>query len=101
MERIRTARLIIRPFANSDIGDFLTYQSHPEVRRYLPGEPHTPDEAERYLAAKSALEDGERGMWHDWAVEHAGSGTVIGNVGVYLPAELPTVADMGFQFHPD
>jgi ribosomal-protein-alanine N-acetyltransferase len=101
VEPIKTARLVIRPFTSIDIDDFQEYQSHPDVRRYLLGNPLTAAEATAFISAQAALADGERDGWHAWAVEHAVDGRVIGDVGAYLPARVRTEADLGFQFHPD
>jgi [ribosomal protein S5]-alanine N-acetyltransferase len=98
---ITTERLVVRPFASADLEDFLAYQSHPLVRLHMPGEPHTDEAAAAYLEEQAALDDEQRDSWHDWAVEHRGSGRVIGNIGVYLPAATPTEGDLGFQFSPD
>lgn len=98
---ITTSRLVVRPFATTDLDDFLAYQSHPVVRRHLTGEPHTGEAAAAYLVAQAALDDERRDAWHDWAVEHRGSGRVVGDIGVYLPAASPTEGDLGFQFSPD
>jgi [ribosomal protein S5]-alanine N-acetyltransferase len=100
MEPITTARLVIRPFESSDIDDFLSYQSHPDVRRFLPGEALTPAEAAVFITTQSELAESERDRWHDWAVQHLIDGRVIGDVGVYLPSTARTEGDLGFQFHP-
>ncbi|WP_165355055.1 GNAT family N-acetyltransferase [Nocardioides oleivorans] len=98
---ITTERLVVRPFTTTDLDDFLAYQSHPDVRRHLQGQPHTDEAAASYVAAQAALDDEQRDAWHDWAVEHRGLGRVIGNLGVYLPAASPAEGDLGFQFSPD
>ena len=89
-----------RAIESSDIDDFLSYQSHPDVRRHLPGEPMTPSEAAAFISEQSGLADGERDKWHAWAVQHTADDLVIGDVGVYLPASTPDESDLGFQFHP-
>jgi ribosomal-protein-alanine N-acetyltransferase len=100
VQPIATERLVIRPFTMDDLDDFLAYQSDPEVRRHLKGDPQTPDAAADYLASQSTLDDELRDAWHDYAIEHRALGQVIGNIGVYLPASDPTEADLGFQLHP-
>lgn len=100
MQPITTERLVVRPFTIDDLDDFLAYQSDPEVRRHLKGDPQTPDAAADYLASQSTLDDDLRDAWHDWAIEHRALGHVIGNIGVYLPASDPRRGDLGFQLHP-
>ena len=95
MQPITTERLVIRPFTIDDLDDFLAYQSDPEVRRHLKGDPQTPHAAADYLASQSTLDDELRDAWHDWAIEHRALGHVIGNIGVYLPASDPRRGDLG------
>ena len=45
-----TPRLVVRPFAASDLGDFLAYPSPLEVRRSIPGEARSEEVTARYLA---------------------------------------------------
>ena len=47
----------------------------------------------------AALDEHEINAWHGYAVQHAESGTVIGDLGVYLASGVE--GDIGFQFHPD
>ncbi|BAY43708.1 hypothetical protein SAMD00079811_12890 [Scytonema sp. HK-05] len=51
MEPVVTKRLIIRRMTETDLLDFLTYQTHPEVLRYMPVEPLTEERAQ-YCSVK-------------------------------------------------
>jgi ribosomal-protein-alanine N-acetyltransferase len=99
---VTSERVIIRRFAVSDLADFLAYQADPVVRRYLLGEPMSPDEAAGYLAAQAALPDRTLDAWHGYAVQETAGGRVIGDVGVWLSSqpEQSDSGDVGFQFHP-
>lgn len=97
---VDTPRLLIRPFTADDLTDFLSYQADPEVRRYLPGDPMTPDKAADYLRAQSALDDHALDAWHGFAVHHKADDRMIGDIGVWLPADPANAPDVGFQFHP-
>ncbi|MFI1990881.1 GNAT family N-acetyltransferase [Actinoplanes sp. NPDC020271] len=97
---VRTARLLLRRFTPGDLEDFLDYQGDPVVRRHLPGEPMTPAQAADYLTAQSTLDDGKLDAWHALAVHHVADDRVIGDVGVWLPADPAATPDAGFQFHP-
>ncbi|WP_306215089.1 GNAT family N-acetyltransferase [Actinoplanes sp. RD1] len=96
----RTPRLIVRRFTTGDLDDFLAYQADPEVRRHLPGEPMSPARAAGYLRAQAELDDRARAAWHGYAVQHVADDRVIGDVGVWLPADPAATPDIGFQFHP-
>ncbi|MFI5845739.1 GNAT family N-acetyltransferase [Catenuloplanes sp. NPDC051500] len=98
IEALRTPRLLIRRFAPGDYDDFAAYHAHPRVRRYLMGAPMDAERAARYLAEQAVLDARELERWHGYAVELLATGTVIGDVGVYLAAA--DEGDVGFQFHP-
>lgn len=93
-----TRRLLVRRFTSADLSDFLAYQADPRVREYLPGEPMDAEKAARYLESQAVLDEAETGQWHAYAVQHVASGTVIGDVGVYLVSSVE--GDIGFQFNP-
>ncbi|WP_305788322.1 GNAT family N-acetyltransferase [Symbioplanes lichenis] len=95
-----TPRLLVRRFTPGDLDDFLAYQSDPEVRRHLPGTPMTREQAADYLRVQAGLDERAPGAWHGYAVQHLADDRVIGDIGVWLPAEPAGVPDIGFQFHP-
>lgn len=94
------ARVEVRQFSEVDVQDFLAYQGLPSVRRYQPGAVMTEAEASAYVVSQARQSDGIRGAWHGRAVELIVERRVIGDVGVWVPAqrEHPVVGDLGFQF---
>ena len=101
IENIVTPRLIIRRFKETDLGGFLAYQSRPEVRRFMPGQAMNDEQAERFLASQSSMQDLDRDAYHAFAVTLRDGLNLIGDVGMYLPSGEERVGDLGFQFHPD
>jgi len=97
---ITTPRLVLRPFRVTDAEAFLAYQDHPDVRRHLPGPAMDASAARRHVAAQAAMTGAERDAWHGWAVEHREEGRVVGDVGVWVPADDPPRGDVGFQLAP-
>ncbi|TDD46683.1 N-acetyltransferase [Kribbella antibiotica] len=95
---LSTRRLIIRQFQPDDLADFHAYQADPLVRRYLPGEPMSVEQAAEYLASQAELGEREVGAWHGYAVQDTSSGKLIGDIGVYLASAVE--GDIGFQFAP-
>jgi RimJ/RimL family protein N-acetyltransferase len=91
----------VRRFAPGDLADFLAYQGDPVVRRHLPGEPMSTEQAVDYLAAQAVLDEKAVNAWHGYAVQHRADDRVIGDVGVWLAADRDGTGDVGFQFHPD
>jgi ribosomal-protein-alanine N-acetyltransferase len=97
-ELLRTGRLTIRRLRPADVQDFHAYQADPLVRRYLPGEAMSIEQAERYVASQAGLGEREVGAWHGYAVQDTSSAKLIGDIGVYLVSAAE--GDIGFQFAP-
>jgi ribosomal-protein-alanine N-acetyltransferase len=97
-EPVRTRRLVVRRFTLDDHQDFAAYQADPQVRKHVPGEAMTAEQATHYLAAQAVLDEHTIKTWHGYAVQHIESGTVIGDVGIYLVSAVE--GDIGCQFHP-
>jgi RimJ/RimL family protein N-acetyltransferase len=86
--QIETARLVVRPFALSDLTEFVTYRQDPEVARYQGWEPgYTLADAHRLLAS--------HGSWTQLALLDRESGRLHGDCAVRLPTEQPRTAELG------
>lgn len=77
---LETERLLIRRMSESDLDDFLAYQTHPEVMRYQPYEPATRESAARFLAKQSVVEPDDAGAHLAFAVHHRRDDKTIGEV---------------------
>jgi RimJ/RimL family protein N-acetyltransferase len=79
---LRSARLILRPWKDSDRAPFAAMNADPEVMRYFPAT-QTREASDRSIDAWSA-EHRERG-WSNWAVELQAGGEFIGFIGLSVP----------------
>ncbi|MGK5549244.1 GNAT family N-acetyltransferase [Streptomyces sp. URMC 127] len=79
MPELRTARLLLREWRESDLGPWAAMNADPEVRRYFPGV-LTPQESA--ASAARFQEDLARRGWGWWAVEVAATGEFIGFTGL-------------------
>jgi RimJ/RimL family protein N-acetyltransferase len=99
---IETPRLLLRPFESGDFDDLFAILSHPEVARYLYGEPETADEVRESLArriGRSAIAaEGDRLQLA--VVPKAGS-TMVGYVTLIWRSRAHRQGEIGFVFHPD
>ena len=100
MEPVVTKRLIIRLMAETDLLDFLTYQTHPEVLRYMPVEPLTEERAMRFLARQAVVEIGDEGGYIVFAIYHIGDAKMIGEVGINLLPLAQSKGEIGWSLHP-
>ncbi|MEV5340004.1 GNAT family N-acetyltransferase [Streptomyces sp. NPDC052676] len=79
MTELRTERLLLRPWRDSDLAPWAALNTDPEVRRYLPGVPGR----ERTDAAVARFQaDLDARGWGFWAVEVRGTGEFIGFTGL-------------------
>lgn len=97
-----SARVVVRRFTEADLPDFLDYQGHPAVRQHQPGDAMTATRAAAFVAEQARLDPDERDAWHGRVIEHVADRRVIGDVGLWRPAERggPVVGDLGFQLAP-
>lgn len=99
---IVTARLLLRPFALTDLDTFHRIRSRDDVARYLYEEPMMRAEAasalERRLDRTSlAAEDDALGL----VVERRDTGEMIGDVGLFWASAQHRQGEIAFVFHPD
>jgi RimJ/RimL family protein N-acetyltransferase len=100
--RLRTERLLLRPFAASDFEPVLAMQSHADVLRYLYWEPRTADEMREVLARKSgstALRAPGDNL--AFAVVLEATGEVVGDCGLQWHDNEHRQGEIGFIVHPD
>lgn len=87
---MKTNRLILRRFRESDLDDLSRYLSDPEVLRYEPYKPMNGPQVEEELLLRIASEE-------MIAVEEAGSGRLIGNL--YLGKCPCNTLELGYVFN--
>ena len=98
---IRTARLELRALVPGDRDALLAYRSDPETCRYLPFEPQTAEEVERYLggrATRRALE-GADGSLSFGAV--LADGTLVGDLILFTRSLPEECLEVGWVFAPE
>ncbi len=98
---IRTPRLILREFRETDHDDIHAYGSDPNVARFMDWGPNTPDDTReavaRMLADQSASPRDDVGL----AIEHVGAGRVIGSIALHWRDRPNRTAELGYCLHRD
>jgi RimJ/RimL family protein N-acetyltransferase len=98
---VRSARLILRPLAHSDVAALVSYRSLPEVCRYVPHEPMDEETVRRLLT----------GRWSGRAIEREGDrivlgaervedGLLMGDVTMSWDSAVHLHGEVGYMFHP-
>lgn len=100
--RIRTDRLLLRPFEPGDVDDVWAFQRLPEVARHMLREPRDRAAAERSVRGMMAeTVFAENGDALTFAVVLPGSGTVIGEASIALRSRAHRGGEVGYVLHPD
>jgi RimJ/RimL family protein N-acetyltransferase len=85
--RVETARLVLRPFIESDLDAYAAIAADPETMRYIGGGVQTREEAQRSLAF---VQDHWQRRGHGlWAAEEKASGALVGRIGLIQPDGWP------------
>ncbi|HEX6359124.1 GNAT family protein [Actinophytocola sp.] len=98
---IKTDRLLLRPFATTDLDALHAYQQLPEVARYLMWPPRDREQAAaslRYRIEHPTLE--KEGDILVFAVEHQDTGALLGDVNLAWVSESDRAGEIGFVFDP-
>jgi RimJ/RimL family protein N-acetyltransferase len=96
---IRTDRLVLRDFRPADFDDVHAYGGDPEVTRYTPWGPNTPDETREFLDRAIREQTTQPRVDFGLAIEWALTGRVIGSVGLHLRDGANRTAEVGWQLH--
>jgi RimJ/RimL family protein N-acetyltransferase len=96
-----TERLILRPLSPADEDDVFTYQSDPDVVRYIPWPVRT-REAVRDALARAALQTrfSETGDFILLAIVHKELGKVIGQTNLGIVSKEDRQGDFGYVISP-
>lgn len=96
---IRTERLLLREFRDSDLDDIHAYAAVPEVSRFMTWGPNTLEDSRAFLGRALAQQA-------DWPRPHVGlaierDGRVIGSIRMDLQGEDGSEADIGYTLSAD
>jgi RimJ/RimL family protein N-acetyltransferase len=79
---LETERLRIRDFTEADVADVYAYGSDPEVVRFMPFPPSTPESTRAHIARCIRLAHEQPRRWYDLAVVRKADGHLIGGIGL-------------------
>ncbi|ONI80213.1 GNAT family N-acetyltransferase [Saccharothrix sp. ALI-22-I] len=97
---IRTRRLTLRPFTLDDHAALQSWQSRPDVVRYLYGDVRTPEDTSERLARDMSVTWPEK-EGENLALAVEKDGEVIGEVVLKYRSEAHRQGEVGYTFHPD
>jgi len=92
---IQTERLFIRPLGLSDLIDFHTYRSNPEVVKFQGLDVMTIEQAEEFIIENASKPFGRAGEWVQFGIENRATKKLIGDCAIKLHADDTRIAEIG------
>ncbi len=99
---IKTDRLLLRPFEETDLDDYAAYRTLPDVNRYLLNEVTDRAATAELLTGKTAqAELTAEGQWLALAVYWPQAGRVVGDVVLKWLSEEHRQGEIGYVLNPE
>jgi RimJ/RimL family protein N-acetyltransferase len=92
---ISTQRLVLRPFREADLREFLAYRNDPDVARLQSWEGIETAEAAAFLRRNAEPRLGRPGQWQQIAIALGAGDLLIGDIGLFLRDDGSS-AELGF-----
>jgi RimJ/RimL family protein N-acetyltransferase len=97
MIHLKTQRLCLRPFQESDLDAFVTYRSDPDVARYQSWTtPYSFDQAMTFLEEMKLAQAGTPGTWYQLAIERQIQPGIIGDCAFQVLEDDNRQGQIGF-----
>lgn len=90
-----TPRLHIRNLNVSDLNEFHTYRSNPDVTRYQGFDVMTLEQADEFIKAQTDKRFGKPGEWVQYGIEKKETGKIIGDCAIKLNLHDTRIAEIG------
>ena len=98
---IRTERLLLRPYAHSDVDALYAYQRLPEVHRYLYSEPRTRAEVEALVAERAGVAvPTETAPAITLVADLAQTGELVGDCVLFWRSKEHEQGEVGYVLNP-
>lgn len=92
---IATQRLVLRPFRETDLAEFLAYRNDPDVARLQSWERIEAAEAAAFLRSNAEPRLGRTGQWQQIAIALGDGDLLVGDIGLFL-SDDGSLAELGF-----
>ena len=100
--QLRTPRLFLRRFRESDVEAFARYRSDPAVARYQGWDaPYPIEQAREFVSAMATAQADVPGEWLQFAVARAGDGSLVGDCALAPQAHEARTVEIGFTIAPE
>ncbi|MBX2992990.1 MAG: GNAT family N-acetyltransferase [Bacteroidetes bacterium] len=92
---ITTSRLRIRNLRPSDLADFHSYRSNPEVTKYQMFDVMTQEQSAEFIKMQYNKAFGIAGEWVQYGIEMKETGKIIGDCAIRLKIDDARIAEIG------
>lgn len=99
-DELRTARLRLRRSKPADAEQISAYRSDPSVRQHQGWHRTDPDHVRGEIEEMLDRAPGQKGGWVQFSVELTETGAFVGDVGICVDREDPTVLLVGYTMDP-
>jgi ribosomal-protein-alanine N-acetyltransferase len=82
--KINTERICIRNLKDSDLNDFFSYRSNPEITKYQGFDTMTIEQAKNFIDSQKEKQFGKAGEWVQYAIENSTTKQLIGDCAIKL-----------------
>lgn len=93
---LATARLVLREFREADFEDIHAYGADPEVSRFMPWGPNTPDDTRAFLGRMAQAQASPDRASVNAAIELAAENRVIGSVELRVLDSATRTGEVGY-----
>ena len=97
---IATERLLIRNLKPTDLNDFYTYRSNPDVTRYQSFEVMTIEQASEFIQLQKDKNFGLHGEWVQYGIENISTNKIVGDCAIKLNEHDIRIAEIGITISP-
>ena len=95
--QLETERLLIRDFNQTDLNAIHEYSSDPEVVRYMPFGPNTPEQSKAFLDRAISRQTNEPRIDYELAVTLKDTGAIVGHCRINKVSDI--AAHIGYIYH--
>jgi len=92
---LETQRLRIRNLKPSDLNEFHSYRSNPDITKYQGFDVMTIEQAAAFINEHSDKEFGTAGEWVQYGIENKETGKIIGDCAIKLDQHNVRIAEIG------
>ena len=93
--KINTERICIRNLKDSDLNDFFSYRSNPEITKYQGFDTMTIEQSKDFIDSQKEKQFGKAGEWVQYAIEDSTTKQLIGDCAIKLDDYDIRIAQIG------